>query len=73
MLHKILEIIILRGGQGITPQSQYMRPTHTMEVYGSGQDFNVSHLNRVRPENYVPNTLYSQRHRIFWETTLHTK
>jgi len=47
----------LRGGQGITPQSQYMRPTHTMEVYGSGQDFNVSHLNRVKPENYVPNTL----------------
>ena len=32
----------LRGGQGITPQSQ---------------DFNVSHLNRVKPENYIPNTL----------------
>jgi len=47
----------LRGGQGITPQSQYMRPSHTMEVYGSGPQLNVSHLNRVRPETLVPNTL----------------
>lgn len=44
-------------GQNLTPESQYMRPTHTMEVYGSGQDFNVSHLNRVKPETHVPNTL----------------
>ena len=28
-----------------------------VEVYGSGQEFNVSHLNRVKPENHVPNTL----------------
>ena len=42
---------------GLSPEAQYMRPTHTMEVYGSGQDFNVSHLNRVKAENYVPNTL----------------
>jgi len=42
---------------GLSPEGQYMRPTHTMEVYGSGQEFNVSHLNRVKPENYVPNTL----------------
>ena len=42
---------------GLSPEGQYMRPTHTMEVYGSGQDFNVSHLNRVKPENHVPNTL----------------
>ena len=42
---------------GLSPEAQYMRPTHTMEVYGSGQDFNVSHLNRVKPENHVPNTL----------------
>ena len=42
---------------GLSPEAQYMRPTHTMEVYGSGQEFNVSHLNRVKPENYVPNTL----------------
>jgi hypothetical protein len=47
----------LRGGQGLTPQSQYMRPSHTMEVYGSGPSMNVSHLNRVRPENLIPNTL----------------
>ena len=47
----------LRGGQGISPESQYMRPSHTMEVYGSGPSMNVSHLNRVRPENLVPNTL----------------
>lgn len=44
-------------GQNLTPESQYMRPTHTMEVYGSGQHFNVSHLNRVKPETHVPNTL----------------
>ena len=42
---------------GLSPEAQYMRPTHTMEVYGSGQDFNVSHLNRVKAENFVPNTL----------------
>jgi len=47
----------LRGGQGISPESQYMRPSHTMEVYGSGPSMNVSHLNRMRPENLVPNTL----------------
>lgn len=43
--------------QNITPESQYLRPTHTMEVYGSGPQFNVSHLNRVKPETHVPNTL----------------
>ena len=42
---------------GLSPEGQYMRPSHTMEVYGSGQEFNVSHLNRVRPELNVPNTL----------------
>jgi|TARA_R110002110_G_scaffold25843_4_gene95509 hypothetical protein len=42
---------------GLTPEGQYMRPSHTMEVYGGGQEFNVSHLNRVRPELHVPNTL----------------
>lgn len=47
----------LRGGQGITPEAQYLRPSHTMEVYGSGPSMNVSHLNRMRPETLVPNTL----------------
>ena len=42
---------------GLSPQGQYMRPSHTMEVYGSGQHFNVSHLNRVKPEKHIPNTL----------------
>ena len=42
---------------GLSPEGQYMRPSHTMEVYGSGQDFNVSHLSRVRPETHIPNTL----------------
>jgi hypothetical protein len=42
---------------GLSPEGQYMRPSHTMEVYGSGPSLNVSHLNRVRPENHVPNTL----------------
>ena len=47
----------LRGGQGITPQAQYLRPSHTMEVYGSGPTLNVSHLNRIHPERHIPNTL----------------
>ncbi|MBP98578.1 hypothetical protein CMK18_21720 [Candidatus Poribacteria bacterium] len=42
---------------GLSPEGQYMRPTHTMEVYGSGPELNVSHLNRVRPERHIPNTL----------------
>ena len=42
---------------GLSPEGQYMRPSHTMEVYGSGQEFNVSHLNRVKPEKHIPNTL----------------
>ncbi len=42
---------------GLSPQGQYMRPSHTMEVYGSGPTMNVSHLNRVRPERHIPNTL----------------
>ena len=43
--------------QNITPEAQYLRPSHTLEVYGSGQQFNVSHLNRVKPETHIPNTL----------------
>ena len=42
---------------GLTPQGQYMRPSHTMEVYGSGPSLNVSHLNRIHPERHIPNTL----------------
>jgi len=42
---------------GLSPEGQYMRPTHTMEVYGSGPELNVSHLNRVQPEKHIPNTL----------------
>ena len=44
-------------GQNLTPEAQYLRPSHTLEVYGSGQQFNVSHLNRVKPETHIPNTL----------------
>ena len=42
---------------GLSPEGQYMRPSHTMEVYGSGPTMNVSHLNRIRPEKHIPNTL----------------
>jgi len=44
-------------GQNISPEAQYLRPSHTMEVYGSGPELNVSHLNRIHPERYIPNTL----------------
>ena len=44
-------------GQNISPESQYLRPSHTMEVYGSGPSLNVSHLNRIHPERFIPNTL----------------
>ena len=43
--------------QNISPEAQYLRPSHTLEVYGSGPNFNVSHLNRVKPETHIPNTL----------------
>ena len=43
--------------QNISPDAQYLRPSHTLEVYGSGPNFNVSHLNRVKPETHIPNTL----------------
>jgi hypothetical protein len=42
---------------GLSPEGQYMRPSHTMEVYGSGPTLNVSHLNRIHPERHIPNTL----------------
>ena len=42
---------------GLSPEGQYMRPSHTMEVYGSGPTMNVSHLNRIHPERHIPNTL----------------
>jgi hypothetical protein len=42
---------------GLSPQGQYLRPSHTMEVYGSGPTLNVSHLNRIHPERHIPNTL----------------
>ncbi len=42
-------------GQRLTPEAQYLRPSHMQEIYG---DFdhspNVSHLNRVRPETMLP-------------------
>ncbi len=44
-------------GQNISPEAQYLRPSHTMEVYGSGPAMNVSHLNRIHPERHIPNTL----------------
>lgn len=42
-------------GQRLTPEGQYLRPSHMNEIYG---DFdhtpNVSHLNRMRPETMMP-------------------
>jgi hypothetical protein len=37
-------------GQGITPEAQYNRPTHTMEVYGPAASPNVAGLDRIKPE-----------------------
>jgi len=33
--------------RGITPQSQYNRPSHTIEIYGQGPTLDVSHINRM--------------------------
>ena len=42
-------------GQRLTPEGQYLRPSHTNEIYG---DFDhtpdVAHLNRVKPETMMP-------------------
>ncbi len=42
-------------GQRLTPEGQYLRPSHMSEIYG---DFDhtpdVSHLNRVKPEQMMP-------------------
>jgi hypothetical protein len=42
-------------GQRLTPEGQYLRPSHMNEIYG---DFDhtpdVSHLNRMRPETMMP-------------------
>ncbi len=37
-------------GQGITPEAQYLRPTHTMEVYAPAAAPNVAGLERMKPE-----------------------
>ena len=42
-------------GQRLTPEGQYLRPSHMSEIYG---DFDhtpdVSHINRVKPETMMP-------------------
>ena len=38
---------------GLTPENQYLRPSHNLEIYGSGRDVDISHLNRVRPETMM--------------------
>lgn len=42
-------------GQRLTPEGQYLRPSHMSEIYG---DFDhtpdVSHINRVKPEQMMP-------------------
>lgn len=42
-------------GQRLTPEGQYSRPTHTMEIYGD-QNFgpDVSHMNRMKAEEFLP-------------------
>jgi hypothetical protein len=42
-------------GQRITPEGQYLRPSHMQEIYGDMDHTpNVAHLDRVRPETMMP-------------------
>ena len=40
-------------GQGITPQAQYNRPSHTLEIYGAGREIDVSGLDKLRSEEIL--------------------
>tara|TARA_B100000614_G_C14479995_1_gene466286 strand:+ start:502 stop:1146 length:645 start_codon:yes stop_codon:yes gene_type:complete len=40
-------------GQGITPGAQYLRPTHTMEVYAPAAAPDVSGLERIKSETMM--------------------
>lgn len=44
-------------GQNITPESQYTRPSHTLEIYGAHREPSVAHLDRLRPETYLGSTI----------------
>jgi len=39
---------------GLTPENQYLRPSHNLEIYGPGSSIDVTHLDRVRPEEMMP-------------------
>lgn len=38
------------SGQGLTPQAQYLRPTHTMELYAPAATPNVAGMERMKSE-----------------------
>ncbi len=33
--------------RGVTPQAQYSRPSHTLEIYGQGPSLDLSHINKM--------------------------
>jgi hypothetical protein len=33
--------------RGVTPQAQYNRPSHTLEIYGQGPTLDISHINKM--------------------------
>ncbi|MBO66720.1 MAG: hypothetical protein CL398_00260 [Acidiferrobacteraceae bacterium] len=57
----------------LVPESSYIRPSHLLEIYGSGANYDVSHLDIVRPEQRMPSMINHGVDEVFgnnaeWET-----
>lgn len=42
---------------GLSPENQYARPSHNLEIYGPGRSVDISGLDRVRPEKMMSSVL----------------
>lgn len=42
---------------GLSPENQYARPSHNLEIYGAGRSVDISNLDRVRPETMMSSVI----------------
>jgi len=42
---------------GLSPENQYARPSHNLEIYGAGRSVDISSLDRVRPETMMSSVI----------------
>jgi len=42
---------------GLSPENQYARPSHNLEIYGAGRTVDISGIDRVRPENMMSSVI----------------